>query len=137
MEVPVRTERFLGEQTLRIDDKGRLFLPAKYRDRLAGGVVIAKGDDPSLLVFTDAGFEAWGSRLDDNPFAPADVRHKATAFFASAHSDVPDRQGRVTLPLRLREYAGLDQDCTVIGASSRLEIWATDRWEAQRLALSR
>jgi MraZ protein len=117
---------FLGTFTPRLDEKGRLILPAKWRDELARGLVVTKGQERCLYVFSMEEFERITEQMRD---APLPDRASSRVFFASAHDEVPDRQGRVTVPQGLREYAGLDRDCTVIGNNTRLEIWDTAAWE--------
>jgi MraZ protein len=119
---------FLGTHTPRLDDKGRLILPAKFRDELAGGVVITKGQDRCLYVFPMPEFQRIADQLRAQPMTNKAARAYSRVFFASAHDEVPDKQGRVTVPQPLREYAGLVRDCAVIGADTRVEIWAADAW---------
>lgn len=121
---------FLGTHTPRLDDKGRLFLPAKFRDQLAEGVVITKGQERCLYVFRQADFAAHGESLRNAPLSAKKVRDYSRVFFASAFDEVPDRQGRVTVPQPLRAYAGLERECVVIGANTRLEIWDAAAWRA-------
>src|SRR5437868_3761489 len=120
---------FLGTHTPRLDDKGRLFLPAKYRDELSGGVVITKGQERCLYVFPIAEFTRITEALRDAPVTAKGVRDKTRILFASASDEVPDKQGRITVPPALRTYAGLQRDCVVIGANTRLEIWDAQGWE--------
>jgi MraZ protein len=120
---------FLGTHTPRLDEKGRLFLPAKYREELAGGLVITKGQERCLYVFPVAEF----GRIADGLRAPTTskvVRDYSRVFFASASDETPDKQGRITIPPPLREYAALTRDCAVIGANTRLEIWDSAAWES-------
>ena len=121
---------FLGTHTPRLDEKGRLILPAKFRDELAGGVVITKGQERCLYVFPAPEFTRIAGQLRETPMTHKAARAYGRVFFASAHDEVPDKQGRVTIPAHLREYAGLDRDVVVIGASSRVEIWDTAAWES-------
>jgi MraZ protein len=116
---------FLGTHSPRLDEKGRLFLPAKYRAELAGGVVITKGQNHCLYVFAQAEFARITEEL--RTAAPRDY---GRVFFASASDEVPDKQGRVTIPPALREYANLERECAVIGANTRLEIWNAAAWQA-------
>jgi MraZ protein len=120
---------FLGTHTPHLDDKGRLILPAKFRDELAGGVVITKGQERCLYVFPSNEFAVIAAQLREQPVTHKAARAYSRVFFASAHDEVPDRQGRVTIPIHLREYAGLDRELVVIGASSRVEIWDKQSWE--------
>ena len=119
---------FLGTYSPRLDEKGRLFLPAKFRDELAAGLVITKGQERCLYVFAEAEFGRLTERLREAPLTAKGARDYSRVFFASAHDEVPDKQGRVTVPGPLREYAGLNRDCVVIGATTRVEIWDADAW---------
>ncbi len=121
---------FLGTHTPRLDDKGRLFLPAKYRDELAGGLVITKGQERCLFVFPLAEFTRITEALRTSPVTGKAVRDYSRVFFASASDELPDKQGRITIPPALREYAGLQRDCAVVGANTRLEIWDADSWQS-------
>ena len=120
---------FLGTHAPRLDEKGRLILPAKYRDELAGGVVITKGQECCLYVFPQEEFTRITEALRTAPVTAKSVRDYSRVFFASASDEVPDKQGRITLPPALRAYAGLQRDCVVIGANTRLEIWDTQAWD--------
>jgi MraZ protein len=121
---------FLGTYTPRLDDKGRLFLPAKFRDELAEGLVMTKGQERCLYVFSRAEFERLTERLREAPLSAKNARDYSRVFFASANDDVPDKQGRVTVPQPLRDYAGLNRECVVIGANTRVEIWDAQAWES-------
>ena len=121
---------FLGTHTPRLDEKGRLFLPAKYRDEVAGGVVLTKGQERCLFVFTAAEFAKRAEQLQNAPLSAKAARDYSRQFFGSAYDDTPDRQGRITVPPGLRVYAGLDRDCVVVGANTRLEIWDAAAWQA-------
>ncbi len=120
---------FLGTHTPRLDEKGRLILPAKFREELAGGVVITKGQERCLYVFPGTEFSRIAEQLREHPMTHKAARAYSRVFFASAHDEVPDRQGRVMIPAHLREYAGLDRELVVIGASTRVEIWDREAWE--------
>ena len=120
---------FLGTHTPRLDEKGRLILPAKYRDELAGGVVITKGQERCLYVFPLAEFGRMTEAMSTAPVTRKDLRDYSRVLFASAFDEVPDKQGRITVPPSLRTYAGLERDCVVIGANTRMEIWDAGAWE--------
>jgi MraZ protein len=120
---------FLGTHQPRLDDKGRLFLPAKYREELAEGLVITKGQERCLYVFPVEEFQRITEALSTAPVTAKAVRDYSRVFFASASDETPDKQGRITIPPSLRQYAGLDRDCVVIGANTRLEIWDAQAWE--------
>ncbi|MEO3789987.1 division/cell wall cluster transcriptional repressor MraZ [Nonomuraea sp. B10E15] len=120
---------FLGTHQPRLDDKGRLFLPAKYREELAEGLVITKGQERCLYVFPVEEFQRITEALSTAPVTAKAVRDYSRVFFASASDEKPDKQGRITIPQSLRQYAGLERDCVVIGANTRLEIWDAQAWE--------
>jgi MraZ protein len=120
---------FLGTHAPRLDEKGRLILPAKYREELAGGVVITKGQERCLYVFPQEEFTRITVALRTAPVTAKSVRDYSRVFFASASDELPDKQGRITVPTALRTYAGLERDCVVIGANTRLEIWDTQAWD--------
>ena len=119
---------FLGTYTPRLDDKGRLTLPAKFRDDLAGGLMVTKGQDHSLAVYPRDEFTALARRAAaasrSNPQARAFVR----ALAAGTDEQRPDAQGRITLSPDHRRYAGLTRDCVVIGSVDYLEIWDAQAW---------
>ncbi len=120
---------FLGTHTPRLDEKGRLILPAKYRDELAEGVVITKGQERCLYVFPLEEFGRVTEAMRTAPVTRKDLRDYSRVLFASAFDEVPDKQGRITVPPSLRTYAGLERDCVVIGANTRMEIWDAGAWE--------
>lgn len=117
---------FLGTHTPKLDDKGRLFLPAKFRDQMKEGLVITRGQDRSLEMRTAADFEEFSDRLRDS----TDPRRRAynRMLFALLSEQVPDKQGRITLTPELRDYAGLERDCVVIGVRNKLEVWKPEVW---------
>jgi MraZ protein len=121
---------FLGTHTPKLDEKGRLFLPARFREELAAGVVITKGQERCLYVFKRADFVSTAERLQAAPLTAKAARDYSRVFFASAFDDAPDKQGRITVPAGLRQYAGLSKECVVIGANTRLEIWDAASWTA-------
>jgi MraZ protein len=124
---------FLGTYEPHLDDKGRLFLPAKFRKVLADGVVIAKAPEPCLYVFALGEFTELTERWRGSAFGDRGARDRSRLLFASASAQVPDRQGRVTVPGPLREHAGLQRDCVVVGLNSYLEIWDSQTWASYPL----
>ncbi|MEO3938628.1 division/cell wall cluster transcriptional repressor MraZ [Dermatophilaceae bacterium Soc4.6] len=120
---------FLGTHTPLLDDKGRLFLPAKFRDRLAEGLVVTKGQERCLYVYDLAEFDRVATAMQQGPTSSKAVRDYVRVFLSGASDEVPDKQGRVTIPTTLRTYAGLSRQCTVIGAGNRVEVWDSQAWE--------
>jgi MraZ protein len=119
---------FLGTHSPRLDDKGRLFLPAKFRAQLADGLVITRGQERCLYVFDMAEFMRLAEQMRSTPVTSKAARDYLRVFLSGASDEVPDKQGRITIPPSLRQYAGLDRECTVIGAGSRVEIWDATAW---------
>ena len=120
---------FLGTHNLRLDEKARFFLPAKFREELAQGLVITKGQERCLYVFSAAEFEATAAKWAAAPVTDKRGRDYLRVMYAGASDETPDKQGRVIIPTGLRSYAGLTRDCVVIGANSRLEIWDAGTWD--------
>lgn len=121
---------FLGTHTPKLDDKGRLTLPAKFRDALAAGLMITKGQDHCLYVFAPAEFEQMARKVAEASFTNESVRAYQRHLFAGTDEQVPDGQGRIPIAPDLRRYAGLTKECVVIGAINRLEVWSAERWQA-------
>ncbi len=120
---------FFGTYTPRLDDKGRMFLPAKFRQRLEGGVVLTRGQDNCLYGWTAESFATFTDRIRETPFTNREARNFVRMLYSGASSEVPDKQGRVTIPPVLRGWAHLDRDVAVVGAMDRFEIWDAQRWE--------
>jgi MraZ protein len=120
---------FLGTHTPRLDDKGRLALPARFRAELEGGLVITKGQERCLFVLPPAEFGRLTEVLRSAPLTDRRARDYSRVLFASASNEVPDAQGRITVPPPLRDYAGLTKDCVVIGANTRVEVWDASAWQ--------
>jgi MraZ protein len=119
---------FLGTHTPRLDDKGRLILPAKFRDRLASGLVVTRGQERCLFIYPSDEFARLVETAGMAPVTSKAVRDYTRVMLSGASDEIPDRQGRVTVPAVLRAYAGLTRDCTVIGAGRRVELWDTTAW---------
>lgn len=123
---------FLGTFSLRLDEKNRLVLPAKYRPELAEGLVMTRGQERCVYAFPTAAFSQLVSDLSAAPLTNRAARDYARMLLSGAQDEVPDRQGRVTLSPLLRSYASLERDVSVLGVGSRLEIWDAATWEEQQ-----
>lgn len=121
---------FFGTYTPKLDEKGRLFLPAKFRDQLSGGLMVTRGQEHCLYVWPQAEIERVTERLREAPVSNKATRDYIRMFSSGASDDAPDKQGRITVPTQLREWAGLSKDVVVIGAMNRLEIWDEAQWNA-------
>jgi MraZ protein len=122
----------LGEHDHALDDKNRLTLPAKLRQSFSDGVVLARGMDGCLAVYTRDG---WNSFVDSrlaglNPFSK-EARQMSRFIFAGASETEVDKQGRVMIPPPLVEHAGLGREVVVAGVGDRLEIWSRAAWRKQ------
>jgi MraZ protein len=120
---------FLGTHTPKLDDKGRLILPAKFRDELAEGLVIAKFQEHCLAVWPISVFVEMTKTVRSASSSQQGVRDYQRILASGASNETPDKQGRITIPPDLRSYAGLDKDCVVVGAIDRVEVWNPAAWE--------
>jgi MraZ protein len=119
---------FLGTYAPKLDEKGRVILPAKFWEELSSGVVVTRGQERCLYVFSQREFEDLHDTIRKAPVTNKQGRDFLRLFLSGASPEVPDKQHRITIPAMLREYAGLGRDLTVIGAGSRAEIWDTEAW---------
>ena len=119
---------FLGTHSPRLDEKGRLILPAKFRDELSEGLVLTRGQERCIYVFSQREFVKVHEQMREAPISSRQSRDYIRVFLSGASDEVPDKQGRVTIPPMLRTYAGLDRELAVIGAGSRAEIWDATAW---------
>ena len=119
---------FLGTYEPKMDEKGRLILPAKFRDQLAGGLVITRGQERCLYVFPAQEFEEMYQELRRAPLSSRQGRNYVRVMLSGASDEIPDKQGRRVIPPQLRTYADLGKELAVIGAGARVEIWNADTW---------
>ena len=120
---------FLGTYAPKLDDKGRIILPAKFRGELSTGVVMTRGQEHCIYVFSTREFEDLHDKIRQAPVTSKQARDYLRVFLSGASAETPDSQNRITIPANLRTYAGLDRELTVIGAGSRVEIWDSEAWE--------
>ena len=120
---------FLGTYTPRLDDKGRLILPAKFRAQFAAGLVMTRGQERCLFLLPPAEFHRQLEEVRQTSVTSKRGRDYLRVFLSGASDEVPDRQGRVSIPPILRAYAGLERDVAVIGVGTRAEIWDLHTWE--------
>ena len=121
---------FLGTHTPKLDEKGRIFLPAKFRDGLADGLVVTRGQDRCLAIWPLADFAEQTQRLRNAPSSSKQVRDYQRMLASGASDETLDKQGRLTIPAPLRAYAGLDKDVVVVGAMNRVEVWDAAAWQS-------
>jgi MraZ protein len=114
---------FLGEYQHSLDAKGRVILPARFRDQLEGGAVMAKSLDGCLAVYPVEEFQRVAANLQEARARGATERQAARSYFSGAVEITPDKQGRVAIPVHLRSYAQLEREITVAGNFDHIEIW--------------
>lgn len=119
----------MGEHHHNIDDKGRMIVPAKFRDELGSTFVVTRGMDKCLFVYPEPEWKILEEKLKNLPFTKKDARAFTRFFFSGAAECELDKQGRVNIASTLRKYAGLEKECVVIGVSNRVEIWSKEVWE--------
>ena len=119
----------MGEYKHNLDTKGRIIVPSKFRELLDEQFVITRGLDRCLFAYTEDDWSRIEEKLKTLPLTKKDARKFTRLFFSGATNVEIDKQGRINIPQNLREYAGLSKDCTVIGVSSRIEIWDSSSWE--------
>lgn len=119
---------FLGTHSPRLDEKGRVILPAKFRDDLSNGLVLTRGQERCIYVFSQREFERVHEQMREAPISSRQARDYIRVFLSGASDEMPDKQGRITIPAALRAYAGLDRELAVIGAGTRAEIWDAAAW---------
>ncbi len=120
---------FMGEYQHTIDDKGRLFIPARFRDSLGIKFVLTKGLDSCLFAYPPQEWTILEEKMRLMPFTSADVRAFVRFLFGGASECLVDRQGRILVPNHLRKHAALEKEAVIIGVSSRVEIWSRENWE--------
>lgn len=118
----------MGEFSHSIDTKGRLIIPAKFRDQLGAQFVVTRGMDGCLFGYPMSEWEVLEQKLKELPLNKKDARAFVRFFYSAATECEFDKQGRVNLPQALSEHAGLEKKCVIVGVSDRIEIWSEDRW---------
>ncbi|MCX6811770.1 MAG: division/cell wall cluster transcriptional repressor MraZ [Candidatus Berkelbacteria bacterium] len=119
---------FLGEYKHKIDDKGRLAMPSRYREKLQEGVVITRGLDSCLFVYPKKDWRILAEKIARLPLTQSNARAFARLMLAGAIDIELDKQGRVILPSYLRQYAALKNKVVIAGVYNRLEVWSQGRW---------
>ena len=124
---------FYGEHEHSIDRKGRLIIPAKFREVFKENYVerffVTRGLDTCLFVFAEDEWRKQESRFKSLPFTSAEARQFNRLYFSGACEVNCDRQGRILVPDYLKEFAGIKRDVVVVGVSNRMEVWAKENWQ--------
>lgn len=121
---------FMGEYNHLIDNKGRVIVPAKFREALGETFIVTQGLDGCLFVFSKEEWETFEAKLKMLPVTNKDSRKFIRFFMAKAAVAEVDKQGRILLPQTLRTFAGLNKECVFAGVGSRIEIWDKEKWDA-------
>jgi MraZ protein len=123
--------RFTGSVEHALDEKGRLIVPARFRDRLGTGFVITIAEpDPCLALYPSPTWGAFCTRLEEAPRKDERLRRLIRHIFANTEEVACDAQGRLVIPASLRAYSGIERDVISIGSLSRVEVWAKERYAA-------
>lgn len=120
---------FMGEYKHNVDTKGRMIVPAKFREELGDTFVVTRGLDKCLFAYPMDEWKVIENKLKQLPLTKKDARAFTRFFFSGAIECEVDKQGRINIPQTLRNYAVLEKECVVIGVSERVEIWANDKWQ--------
>ncbi len=123
---------FFGEFEYRIDEKGRVLMPPKFRTALRDGVVLTTGAERCIVAYPLTEWKKLAATLTTGSVTPNKLRRINRAIFAAAFSLNIDRQGRIALPIPLREYAGIEDEVVIAGANTYLELWNKEQWESEK-----
>jgi MraZ protein len=123
---------FVGEVEHKIDEKGRVMLPAQFRRELKEGVVLTPGVEPCITAYPSAEWKKIAATLTGGSVTRHKLRKLNRAIFATASRASIDGQGRIVLPLMLREYAGIEDEVVIVGVNTCLELWNREQWEAEK-----
>jgi MraZ protein len=125
---------FLGEFEYKIDEKGRVPIPPKFRKDLKDGVVLTSGPEKYIIAYSLTEWNKLAASLTSNTLAASKIRRLNRAVFATAFNLTIDNQGRIALPVPLREYAGIEDELVIAGVNTYLELWNKEQWEAEKVA---
>ena len=119
---------FLGQYSHALDSKGRLTVPARFREELEAGLVMTQGYEPCLLVYPQTSWMALAQKVAQMSAASSMARSYARLIFGNAFEAIPDKMGRILIPTVLRDYAGIQEEAVVVGVNSYIEVWSPIRW---------
>ena len=128
---------FLGEYRHSLDDKGRLFIPAKLREPLGKRFYICRGFDHCLMIYDEEQWKIFSDKLNALSMGQKKYREIKRIFFSGADEFACDKQGRVLLSSALREYANILKDTVIVGVGDKVEIWSAEQWKARDEAAAR
>jgi len=125
---------FFGEYPYKVDEKGRLPLPPKFRREMKDGVILTKGMENCITVYPIAEWKRLSDSLAAKAVTPTNLRKLNRAIFGSAFSASFDGQGRITLPYSLRDYTKITDTAVVVGANNCVELWSEDEWKVEKIS---
>jgi len=123
---------FYGEYDYKIDEKGRVPVPPRFRGALKDGIVLTPGPEKCITVYTPSEWKKISAKLTSSSLTRSKMRKLSRAIFATAFSTKIDNQGRIPIPAPLREHAGINEDVVIAGANSYLEMWDKALWEEEK-----
>lgn len=130
VESGAKWDMFIGEYNHTVDAKGRVSLPARLRDEISSTFYITKGMEGCLFIYDEKEWLAMDAKIRQLRLTSRDARNFSRQFYGQAVQLSCDRQGRFLIPSNLRAYAHIQKEVVIIGVSSRIEVWAKDRWDA-------
>lgn len=119
----------LGEYRFNLDEKNRITIPSKFRKIFKDGLVVTKGFENCLFIFTNTDWQDFSNQIKQLKTLKKDARLLSRFIFGGATEDMPDKQGRIMVPPNLREWAGLKKEIVIIGVGNRLEVWSKNNWQ--------
>jgi MraZ protein len=125
---------FLGQYRHSFDTKGRLTIPARFREQLTNGAFVTQGFELNLMVLTTPAFEIITQRVNRTSLTDPTARDLKRLLFSTADRVAPDNNGRILIPQFLRELAGLDSEAVLVGVGDYFEIWSPEQWD-EKMAL--
>lgn len=123
---------FFGEFEYKLDQKGRVPVPPKFRDELKQRVVLTPGVEPCITAYPLSEWQKLAATVTTGSFTRSKLRKLNRAMFATAFYVTLDGQGRVALPIPLREHAGIEDDVVIAGANTYFELWNKEQWEEEK-----
>ena len=125
---------FFGEYQYKLDEKGRMPVPPRFRASLKDGVVLTTGVEKCITAYPMAEWQKLADSLPTGSLSRSKIRILKRAMFGSAFVQPLDNQGRISLPAPLREHAGIQEDVAVVGANNYLELWGAEEWAAEKIS---
>lgn len=127
---------FLGEFEHNIDSKGRLTIPAKFKDQLAGGLVVTRGLDGCLWIYSREEWQKVAEKIAKLSMTNTEARRFTRFMFSSASESIPDRNGRVIIPQKLLQHASIEREVVVAGVMNKIEIWNPAGWQEEQTKMT-